>query len=87
MHHIELLGADNKDFRIKFISILKYTSIYDTKTLSSFYDDLLNSKKVIIEFRELDNKFLNDIASKLTDLYIRIGGSSFHEDDEFYIEE
>jgi hypothetical protein len=81
MHHIELLGAENRNFKIKFISILKHTSVYDTKTLSTFYDDLLNSKKVTIEFRKLDIKSLNDIVTELADLYIRIGRSSFHEDD------
>ena len=87
MHHIELLGANTGNFRIKFISILKHTSIYDTKMLSSLYDVLLDSQKVIIEFREHDIKSLNDIVMELAELGIRIGGSSFHEDDNFYFEE
>ena len=82
MHHIELLGTNNSNFRIKFITILKHTSVFDTKTLSSFYDDLFNSKKVIIEFKKLDLNALNCIVMELAELEIRIGGASFHEDDD-----
>lgn len=56
MQQIELLGTSSKNFKIKFISILKQTSIFDTKTLSSLCD----SKKVIIKFKELDISYLND---------------------------
>lgn len=87
MHFIELLGTNNKNFKIKFISILKQTSIFDTKTLSSLYDSLLDSKKVIIEFKELDICYLNDIAIELAELEIRIGQSSFHEEDGYSFEE
>ncbi|WKL48699.1 hypothetical protein Q1W71_02705 [Flavobacterium pectinovorum] len=87
MHYIELLGVTNSNFKIKFISILQHTSIFDTKTLSSFYDDLLNSKKVIIEFKEFDLNALNDIVMELSELEIRIGGASFHEDDDYSFDE
>jgi len=87
MHNIELLQANNNNYKIKFISILKHTSIFDTKTLSSFYDDLLNYKKVTIEFKEIDLNALNDIAMELAELEIGIGEASFHEDDSFSFEE
>lgn len=81
MHQIELLGTSNKNFKIKFISILKSTSIFDTKTLSSLYDSLCDSKKIIIKFKELDVSYLNDIVVELAELEIWIGQSSFHEED------
>jgi hypothetical protein len=87
MHQIELLGTGNKNFKIKFISILKQTSIFDTKTLSSLYDSLLDSKKVIIKFKELDISYLNDIVTELAELEIRIGWASFHEEDGCSFEE
>lgn len=81
MHRIELLGTDNKNFRIKFIIILKDTSIFDTKTLSSLYDSLISFNKVVIEFKELDIPYLNDITEELIELEIWIGRCSFHEED------
>lgn len=87
MHQIELLGTSNKNFRIKFISILKQTSVFDTKTLSSLYDSLCDSKKVIIKFKGLDISYLNDIVLELAELEIRIGQSSFHEEDGYSFEE
>jgi hypothetical protein len=62
MHYIELLKAWNKDFKIKFIMILKENTIYSSKELSLLYDNLLDSKKVIIEFKELDLKSLNSLV-------------------------
>lgn len=81
MHYIELLKAWNKDFKIKFITILKENTMYSSKELSSLYDNLLDSKKVIIEFKELDLKSLNSLVNDVSELDIRIGKSSFHEED------
>ncbi|MDR6763808.1 hypothetical protein J2Y38_004032 [Flavobacterium sp. 2755] len=87
MHQIELLGTSSKNFKIKFISILKQTSVFDTKTLASLYDSLCDSKKVIIKFKELDISYLNDIVVELIELEIWIGQSSFHEEDGYSFEE
>jgi len=80
MHYIELLKATNKDFKIKFINILKDKSIFDTKELSYLYDILLDSKKVIIKFKELDLESLDSIVMSLMDISISFGDCSFHEE-------
>lgn len=60
---------------------IKDTSIFDTKTLSSLYDSLISFNKVVIEFKELDIPYLNDITEELIKLEIWIGRCSFHEED------
>ncbi|KFF16055.1 hypothetical protein [Flavobacterium hydatis] len=82
MHYIELLKATNKDFKIKFINILKDRSIFDTKELSYLYDILLDSKKVVIEFKESDLESLNNVVIELMDIGICFGDCSFHEEFE-----
>lgn len=81
MHYIELLKANNKDYKFKFISVLKDECSFDTKELSSMYDVLLDSKKVIIRLKKTDLNSLNKIALEIIDLDINIGESSFHEED------
>jgi hypothetical protein len=82
MHYIELLKATNKDFKIKFINILKDRSIFDTKELSYLYDILLDSKIVVIEFKESDLESLNNVVIELMDIGICFGDCSFHEEFE-----
>jgi hypothetical protein len=82
MHYIELLKATNKDFKIKFINILKDRSIFDTKELSYLYDILLDSKKVVTLFKESDLESLNNVIIELMDIGICFGDCSFHEEFE-----
>jgi hypothetical protein len=79
-HFLELFKAHNKDFKVKFISILKDTSLLNVKDLSTLFDSLLESKKVTILFKDLDLDHLNNIVDSIAELEISIGNCSFHEE-------
>ncbi|MEM0578780.1 hypothetical protein [Flavobacterium polysaccharolyticum] len=82
MHYIELLKANNKDLKIKFINILKDKSIFNTKELAHLYDVLLESNIVVIKFKELDLISLDNIVMDLMDVGVSFGDCSFHEEFE-----
>ncbi|MBE8724727.1 hypothetical protein [Flavobacterium hungaricum] len=84
MHYLELLKAFNKDYRINFIQILKDKTLLNVSELSHAFDLLLDSKKVIITFKDYDFETLNGIVEELLKLEISFGECSFHE--EFGIE-
>lgn len=80
MHYLELLKAFNKDYKIKFIQILKDKTLLNVSELSHAFDLLLDSKKVIITFKDYDFETLNGIVEELIILEMSFGESSFHEE-------
>ncbi len=81
MNTIEFLSAKNKDYKIKFVNILKSTSTLSSTQLIEVYDKLLLSKNVMVEFEStIDLNFLNDLIMELMELEIGIGDCSFHEE-------
>lgn len=80
MESIEFLNANNKDCKVKFINILKDVTNVGVAKLSENYNDLLNSKSVIIEFNIYDLKKLNKIVIDIMEMNISIGNCSFHEE-------
>jgi hypothetical protein len=82
MHYVELLKANNINFRIKFINILKDESAFEAIELSRIYDTLLDSKKVRIEFNINGTESLNKMVLELMELNINVGNSSFHEEEK-----
>ena len=80
MDYIELLQANKKSYKIKFINTLKDVSCHTSKELANFYDCLLESKRVIIKFKPMNTDCLNNIAINIMELDISLGDSSFHEE-------
>ncbi len=81
MNTIEFLSAKNKDYKIKFVNILKNTSTLSSTQLIEVYDKLLLSKNVMVEFEStIDLNFLNDLIMELMELEIGIRDCSFHEE-------
>ena len=81
MHYTELLKANNIEFRMKFINLLRQETALDLSGLSQAYDILLDSKKVMIKFKSCDTEILNNIIRGLMELEINIGDTSFHEEN------
>lgn len=80
MHYLELLKASNKDNKIKFIQILKDKTLLSVSELSVLFDLLLDSKKVIVHFKDLDLAALNAVIYELAALEMWFGEYSFHEE-------
>lgn len=80
MEYIELLKAERKEYKYKFISLLKDNCFLNNYELSNIYDRLLRSEKVKINLTKTDNIYLNNFVLNLMDIEISIGVSSFHEE-------
>lgn len=80
MHYMKLSGVSNKDYRIKFIQILKDKTLLTVSELSHLFDLLLDSKEVTIHFKDLDLEILHEVDLALLELPMRYGDCSYHEE-------
>ena len=81
MNSIVFIEAKNKSQKIKFINILKKITNLEATQLSEKYNDLLNSKPVLIEFSVSNIDEINDAVGEIMEMDVSIGDSSFHEEN------
>lgn len=81
MNSIVFIEAKNKSQKVKFINILKKLTNLETTQLSEKYNDLLNSKPVLIEFNVSNIDEINHAVSEIMEMDVSIGDSSFHEEN------
>ena len=80
MEYIELLGCDEKTHRIKILQIiLNYTKI-DLKEATKLVENLFLNNSVTLKL-DLDIEKCNILTKTLSELGIRIGNISWHEEN------
>lgn len=80
METIELLGTNNPNYKVKFISIVRPYVSYSTKELIDMCDSLCVNKEVIVECVNSSTKELNEMVMELMHIGIAFGDASFHEE-------
>ena len=80
MEYIELLGCDQKIYRIKILQvILNYTDM-DLKEGTKLVENLFLDNSITLKLN-LDIKNCNELTRCLSELGVRIGNISWHEEN------
>lgn len=83
METVELLGINGGFETAKFINVLKEYTSYTTIEILNVLNQLDNGKPITIELKPKEIVDYNQMVSKLTNLNINLGESSFRQEENF----